>query len=267
MLALADSVGIVRLIWPVLGSISPEKRHVLVLDCYLDDSDDKDDPAIVMAGYLSSLSSWAIFEDRARPFLDAHGVEHLHAMDFHNRRKWFKGWEYPKRAKFLTELYEILRPCVVLAIGVATYKNQHKKRKTELRLSNQQSPYGFCFSVILSKLFEDRGVKLRLSRGSDLSFIIEEGNKHNAGVFESFQRIKKQHKLDKAKSMTFADKESSIAIQMADMYAFYLRREVAAIERAGRQRVSFDPMFQIMTNKIKCIGIAATDFHSSRDRA
>ena len=262
--------GIGTIIRPLLGRTRPSDRCILVLVCYLDDSDHHEDPAIVMAGYLSNLDSWESFEAVARPYLDSYGVEYLTAKEFHNDKNFFKGWGLPKKVKFLTGLQSLFRPRVILGISEATYKNNFVSGKLETGFSPNQSPYGFSFNLVLNHLLKHHGVRKQFRKGADLSLVIEESTHINDSLVAAYKSLKKKYNLEKLKSISFADKKSTVAINMADMIAFYSRRHVTAIHNSKTQNsddVEKDPMLKILMSGITHIGTAATDFFASDDES
>lgn len=233
----------------------------MALICYLDDSDHIDHPAVTIAGYVASEKSWSLFEERAGEYLRKHKIASIHAMDFENHKGEFKGWEPPERLAFLTGLCSILRTHVILGVSASTYKDAHRMAKARTGQGKNQSAYGWSFTAAQDLLLKDTGIRARL-RTERLSYVIEDGNKHNAGVLRSFGAIKKEHNLSQVDSMTFAKKNSTIALQMADVLAFYTRRHVAAMDRNNQQQVEYSPALKVLTGcGIHYLGRAATDFH------
>ena len=249
---------------PSLGCASPFGRIVVVLVCYLDDSGtDKANPLVTMAGYLGALPVWAEFETLAVPLLRERGITCLHAKEFFSTRGQFEGWSRREKTRLLSDLYTLLQPRVGMAVSFSTLKRTFNERKRELGRSFGQSPYGFCFNAILNAIVRDEGVKRAIALGTELSFVIEEGNRNNAGVMKAYQNIKMRHpELDYLASMSFVDKKNCVAIQVADFFAFFTRRHACAMEMNGRQPVAMDPYLQIMRLGIRDIGQAATDFEA-----
>lgn len=232
----------------------------MALTCYLDDSDHIDHPAVTMAGYVASDKSWALFEERTGEYLRKHKIASVHAMDFENHKGEFKGWAPPERMAFLAGLCAILRTHVILGVSVATYKDAHRQAKARTGRGQNQSPYGQSFTATQDLLLKDTGIRNRL-RAERLSYVIEAGNKNNAGILRSFEAIKKEHNLSQIDSMTFAKKNSTIALQMADVLSFYTRRHVAAMDRSNRQQVEYSPALKVLTGcGIHYIGRASTGF-------
>lgn len=83
---------------PWLGMIPPgdrARRKFAVIVCHLDDSGEKREPVVTLAGYVGTAMAWAAFEERAAVYFGNAGIEYLHTVDLHQRRGQFKGW--PRR--------------------------------------------------------------------------------------------------------------------------------------------------------------------------
>jgi hypothetical protein len=102
----------------------------------------------------------------------------------------------------------------------------------------QQSPYGYCFGEIFDQIMWSRVMRAAASRGATLSFVVEAGNKNDADVVRVFNKAKWDPRNVGAekvlRSVAFANKTSTIALQMADFLAFMGRRQAAQSERARK---------------------------------
>ena len=83
-----------------------------MLVCYLDDSGEKKEPVITIAGYLSLADQWREFESIARDFFERIGLDYLHTMDLHNRRNFFEGWDSRRTLQFSKSFFELMAPHV-----------------------------------------------------------------------------------------------------------------------------------------------------------
>ena len=116
-------------------------------------------------------------------------------------------------------------------------------------------------------LLADPGLRRWLSvEGIDLSFIVETGHKNDGDLVKVFNIVKKAlerkdgmgHKL---KSISFADKKSCVAIQMADFLAYHVGRRVADVEENARKPgLPHTPIMQLMLKDIRHIAHAGTSF-------
>ena len=233
------------------------------LVCYLDDSGtDKANPFVTMAGYVGTVDAWRAFENEARPLLNEFGVSVVHAKEFYSNDNEYEGWSIDKRCDFIRRINAVLAPRVGLAVSFSTLKGNFVESPDPNR-PRKQSPYGFCFQGLFEMLLRDDGfartVKLP---GVSISFVIEDGNPHNNEIQLNYERIKTEHKtaLPFLGEMTIEKKASSIAIQMADLFAFFTRRQTIASERNSRVPVKNDRYLKILRQGIRDLGHAATGF-------
>lgn len=234
----------------------------MTLVCYLDDSGtDKENSLVTMAGYIGTADSWRAFEESAHTILDEHGISIVHAKELYSNDGEFAGWSIDKKCKFIQKLNAVLAPRVGLAISFSTLKNSFKKRQ-EGR-TKTQSPYGFCFSGVIDRLLKDDGfMKVVKQSGVNISFAIEDGNKNNNEILQRYMRLKEKHgsELSFLSDMAFVKKNSSIAIQMADLFAFFTRRHAVAMEKNNREPIEHHRYLTTLRMGIRDVGFAATDF-------
>ena len=84
-----------------------------------------------------------------------------------------------------------------------------------------------------------------------VSFILEHGHGNNAEVEQGFQNVRQQHKLEGVlRSLSFHAKQDSRAIQLADLYAYYSRRQVKWIEEHPHQTPERDPILAILPKAV-----------------
>jgi hypothetical protein len=78
------------------------------------------------------------------------------------------------------------------------------------------------------------------------------------------QQAQREHNLENVlRSLTFIPKGSCRAIQIADLFAFYSRRDSAAMEKAKREGLDnyqIETMIKIITEGLPHRGFVATDF-------
>lgn len=254
---------------PLLGRDDPGKRVVMALICYLDDSGgDGDVPAITIGGYIAGLRAWQEIEPAARALFDSEGVDYLHGKRFHHSKGPFKGWGQGKKIAFVQKLYAILRPLAVAGVGFSAIKSELKRRNAETGLNKHTSTYGFAFLGLANLLLQDKGLRswIESMDGMDLSFVVEAGHKNDGDLIRIFNEVKASlqerdglgHKF---KSMSFVDKKSCTAVQMADFLVYHITRQVTAIEKNNRKPVPRTPvMAEIFNSEIRHITATATHF-------
>lgn len=267
----AKNRGLHEIVSPLLGWRRSERSYAMVLVCYLDDAGtDPQNQFVSLAGFIGTVDAWAAFEEEAKTIMDRYGVSYIRGRDIYASDGDYSDqevWTINHKIEFISALNEKLAPRVGLGMSFGTLKRQYKKRaEGRVRI---QSPFGFSFEMLIHGLIEDPGfAKVVQMPKVDVSFVIEDGNANNAEIFQRYQRLKAAHsdKLSYFAGMAFADKNSTIAIQMADLFAFLARRHSEAIERNNRQQVQEHAYLSALRKNVRCIGIVSTDFGYSNQQ-
>jgi hypothetical protein len=98
------------------------------------------------------------------------------------------------------------------------------RARFEFGEKSRESAYGHCFQNVVDAIMRSNVMKYYAAehQGS-LSFVVEAGNKNDADIVRIFNEIKLDPRhvgVDRIlKTVTFADKGSTIALQMADFLA------------------------------------------------
>ena len=114
-------------------------------------------------------------------------------------------------------------------------------------------------------------MKMAASRGGTLSFIVEAGNKNDQDVLRIFneERLSPRHLRVETVFRYFvdyADKTSSIALQMADLLAFYARRHAMKCEKA-REYIQVSDLEKIMLRAIPTAADLSFEFLTNEEIA
>ena len=196
----------------------------MALVCYLDDSGNKDDSISTLAGYIAPAHNWLYFEVDARKVFDAIELPYLHTVDLHMRRGEFKGWTREQTEEFAEGFYKILDQHAYAGFEFSVLKSTFDAKKSIYSVEDQSSPFGFCLHGIVDRLVKDEGVKAALALPDvDLSFVVERGNKNEGDIRRRFNNIREQDP-ERFRSISFAPKEETIALQAADFLAYFCRR-------------------------------------------
>ena len=213
--------------------------------CYLDDSGkDRENPITTLAGYLAMEEAWTLFERNVEPVFKEFGVEILHTKDLHQTKGEFELWTRDMKEQFVSRVCEAMAPNVLLGISVSVDKKNYEARREGSRANGMEmrSPYDYCFIALSDWLMEQAEI-----RAVGVSFILEHGHGNNAEVEKSFQDLRQQHKQEGVlRSLSFHTKQGSRAIQLADLYAYYSRRQVKWIEEHPHQTPERDPILAIL---------------------
>jgi hypothetical protein len=128
------------------------------------------------------------------------------------------------KEEFADGLFSIASRYNILGIFASARKSDVKAIIRKNTGFQNMSPLGLCFGHIISAIM----MKMHISRGDrpPLSFVVESGHKNNSNLVKYFDWLKRQGEGPRRdlSSITFAAKNDSRAIQMADFLAFYGRK-------------------------------------------
>jgi hypothetical protein len=230
------------------------------LICFLDDSGtDAANSCVTMAGYVSTDEAWRDFESAAKPLLAELEGNPVHAMHMFTHKGKFKHRDSGKCAGFLRKVNPVLSPRVRMGVSFSTLKSTYEEGR--IGTGNPQTPFGFCFQGLFEMMLKDEWF-LQAAKATSVSFVIETGNKHNAGIKQAYERLRMRHKaeLPFLGEMEIAPKDSSIAIQMADLFAYLTRRHAVQRELNNGHPIEQSEFLQILRNDIRDIVRTANKF-------
>jgi hypothetical protein len=160
---------------------------------------------------------------------------------------------------------------VPLGLSMSVLKTKYRKRSAE-SVRKHVTPFAYCFQALFNQVLND--VRVGKSANTDgVAFIIETGNQHNGDAERSFNAVRKKYALQNVlRSTSFVGKDDSRAIQMADLLAFYSRRQSRSMEQLGtpphnRPEYWTDPMMNIISASVPVRAFVATDFHEREQSA
>ncbi len=233
----------------------------MTLVCYLDDSGNKGDRIVTLAGYIAPAHNWLAFERHARELFDVFELPYLHTVDLHGRRGKFRDWTRENTAKFANDFYRTLGKHAYSGFAFSVLKSSFEAKKSVYNVEHQSSPIGFCLHGIVALLVKDERVKDALALpGADLSFVVEKGNKNDKDICRRFKNIKKQDP-ERFASITFEPKKEKIALQAADFLAYFSRR-LETKDQADKHYKDEAEFFENAIGGIPHRHIVATDFEA-----
>ena len=243
-------------LWPIFDLVDLAGGHrgrgvIGVFICYLDDSDHSLTSVITLAGYLSRLEVWKQFETAVEPIFNDYGVGTLHTKELHNTHGDFDDWSKIKKASFIKDVYDIARQYVNYGISISARKSYFKEHKKHHPKESRMSPYGACFAAIMHNIMYSNTIGESVRRDG-LSFIIEKGHRNN-GELEAWFHRRSKHPLYAgiARAISFADKTSSRALQIADFMAFYSRRLEAYGDRSdGNSNPPLENLYEVACQRV-----------------
>lgn len=195
----------------------------MALSYFADDSGNAQDPIATLAGCLSTTMHFEMFEKEARSYFNDRRIDRLHTHKLWHRSGPFKGWSRDETRIFASDLFEIVGKYVPRGISFSTDIESHLRGKLEYKIPKERSPFAFCFKGIVSIIKQDDVISGCLDGETvSVSFIVESGSSHNGDALTEFNRISK---IDpKFTTMTFANKDQFIALQIVDFLSFFSRK-------------------------------------------
>jgi Protein of unknown function (DUF3800) len=209
------------------GSAAARERPVIVLQCYLDDSGSRDLPVVTLGGFLSTLQNWEAVEPRLNVIMDRAGIPVFHAKEFHSTKRPFSGWSRLRKQSFADEIFSATRGLLMSGHSWTIKRAAMLQAQKDAPKSfGRMSPLCFCFSAIVMSIVTSPFMS-SLVKANGLAFLIESGNTSNAGIDQFFDRMAKHPVFEGViRSMSFVPKSSCRAIQIADFFVFYSRRQM-----------------------------------------
>lgn len=256
--------GIERIIAPIWGIRDPAKRIVIVFACYLDEArTDKESALVTMAGYVAPYSDWLPFEKAAAIKCEERGVRVIHGYDLENNKKDFKGWDRPKKECFVQALQDCLKPTGAMGFAYSVAKAEFVAAKRLHKVMPNESAYGFCFRMIADRICNDPVMRMNFETipGADISFILESGATNGEDARRVFNDLKERHPFrGRLAAFTFAPKDSTRSLQMADLLAFYSRRHIAKYDDGSGSYEHVPTMLTILHTGVHVEPLVAHDF-------
>jgi hypothetical protein len=234
-----------------------------VLICYLDDSGkDPQNALTTVAGYIAPEAAWRAFENEVEPIFKDKNVRILHAKDLHDTDGEFHGWTVLQKQAFIARICQVMSRHITLGMTMSAVKATYKDQVGKTNQKRSLSPYTFCFNVIIDWIMTD--IRLgRAAHADGVALFLEAGHENNSEAEKEFYIIRTQHKIEHAlRSISFVTKGDCRAIQIADLLAFYSRRDSAAMEKAEREGKEHKPetMIKLITEIVPHRGFVATKF-------
>ena len=235
----------------------------MVLVCYLDDSGkDPQNRTTTLAGYIARDAEWGAFENSVEPWFEKYAVDVLHAKDLKAGRGCFTGWTVLKKQAFISRVCLTRNSHVMMGLSMGAekatyqdYRKPHSKRTV--------SPYSFCFNVIIDWVLRDIRIG-RAVHNEGIDFVLEDGHENNREAADLFDKTRVNHRLENVlRSINFVPKSSCRAVQLADLLAFYSRRDNEQRLRAmslGRETYASDTMARLIVEGLPHRGFVATGF-------
>lgn len=244
-------------------------RWIVVLVCYLDDSGkDPQNSITTVAGYIARDESWRAFESEVEPIFADKKVSILHGKELRDTDGEFSGWTILQKQAFVAKIGQISSRHLMMGLAMSALKGTYHahafERANDPKRRRTVSPYTFCFQVIVDWILRDIRIG-RAAHTEGVALILECGHENNPEAEQEFYAVREAYKLQNVlHSISFVPKDNCRAIQLADLLAFYSRRDGVAFLKAQQDQeesYSIDTMLKLICESVPCRGFVATGFH------
>lgn len=86
-------------------------------------------PCVSVAGYVSTVEGWELFEKEWRETLAEWGIEFFHMTDFAQGQKQFKGWSESEKLPRVNRLTDIINAHALASFGVVIPQGAYDARR------------------------------------------------------------------------------------------------------------------------------------------
>lgn len=205
-----------------------------MLAAYFDESGTHEgSKALVIAGWVSSVSQWSKFQAEWKRFLEEYDLDHFHMTDCENLRGQYLEWTQKRKISAIQQAHKIIVRRVSIPIAVSLDNEAYNlldKKYTFRGMTNDvvRSPYTFCLEKCLSNIKRWADGKLLYSRNQRIEYIFEHGNSYRGEVTKLFQKIEMDASLKsqfRVSKLEFGDKYV-FPLNAADMLAYETFKEM-----------------------------------------
>jgi len=182
---------------------------------YFDDSGHPDDqPAVTVAGFISTAEQWHLLANEWEAALAAEGVGSgiFHMTDFVAGRGEYERWSADRKKMLLDKLICIIRTRTRMSFSAIVPMNVYKHVNQIYALEESLGrPYAIAGRTVVAQL-NAWSKKYNHSSGG-IEIVFEQGAKHSGDLLDVFQRDGFQH-------VSFKGKGEVVALQAADLLAW-----------------------------------------------
>ena len=148
------------------------------LTLYCDASGKKPEGLNVVAGFLSTVDQWVLFEKEWAAVLKEFNVKYFHMREFAHSVEQFDGWknDEEKRRRFLTALVQVIVSRTKYWVGSCIVLKDYDQVDADFKLHEQFHPYPLngrtCIDMILKWQYVHNEVN------TPMKYVFEDGDEH-----------------------------------------------------------------------------------------
>ena len=227
-----------------------------MMTAYIDESGiHAGSPAVVIAGYISTVEKWECFQRAWSAELKNAGVGYLHMNEFCHSRGEFAGWSKESKDVLIKTLIQIVKDHVLFGVGCVLISKNASNVFNESQIKQLGDPTTF-FAVL--RALELSGEQ---PNGQGLSFVFDEKQDGVSLCMAAYKNAKQISNYGNTlNAISFADDKVITPLQAADLLAYEVHKLTADPERVSSVglRASFRTLLGVRT-KISIIVCANED--------
>lgn len=233
-------------------TLPPQERLVMTLGAYFDESGtNPSDPALVMAGFISTTELWAEFSTRWREAITGWGLIHWHMTDFEARRDQFKHWPRDQESQRRLAHVLTLITSYTLATASVSFPRALFESYFESAPKAQERLYLLTAASIMHEVsyFPKEWLP-----GQNLALIFESGARGRHQVQQAWDALPPDTSEHlNFLSLTFAKKTEFEPLQAADILAYEQFRHYPKVWGNETRPVRY-PLKQIFEKRLPHAG-------------
>ena len=224
-------------IWQMVAILTGKvegSEMVAVLSAFVDESGTGDEPNVVLAAIVSSVSGWLDFNANWQELLTDNRLSYAHFTDMRKGRDQYEGWSIAKKEEFSRRSMRIIKANCFFGFTVSLNKELYKKYVERCRAERigPDSAYALCAREVFG--FAVRTAKDYFGYTSPMNFIFEAGHRNATYAAAVFNDLKEHSEIkDRLGFFSLEDKKKLRPLQGADHIAHQGRRNEAKALRTG----------------------------------
>jgi hypothetical protein len=225
------------------ASVPPERRQILILAGYFDESGTHDAAAAIsVAGYLSTPERWEVFEQEWKKALDDFVIPFFHMADFaNNAPPYYNTWTPEQKLERFDRLAKIINDHILISVGYSFSVPRYRA----IFSAGAKRAGGGAYGVAANCCFMEAAkfIKESLNPEAWVRYFFESGAQGAGEILKNFQlnvRTPQQKEHYRTLALSFEDKREFCPLQAADILAYelyrYYPRRVGIDMRSGARR-------------------------------
>jgi hypothetical protein len=215
-----------------LPSPNRQRRPLMILRSYIDDSDINQGAFSILAGWIGPADRWAMFADDWQAALTMRNLKRFKMSEFLRGGGEFFEWSEDEKSFFIKYLMNLIRERAFKGIAIILPSDVYS-----MVFKKVMRPFNIPYSVLLFSLVSNTIQRFDYPDVDRIDFVFDIQNGQSKYIIDQWD-IFKRSAPDRLKSRLgdppiFRSDETTLPLQAADLYAGWVRR-IAPFLSAGK---------------------------------